>query len=81
MIIRHFGTLRQIYDHNPVIKSQNRHCFDVYKDSSIKTAELEGRGEVTGTVHSITVAGQKIQQWRRPVRSSASKTALIKFIC
>ena len=55
--------------------------FDVYRDNSIKTAELEGRGEATGLVHSITVAGQKIQQWRRLVRSSASKTALIKFIC
>ena len=37
--------------------------FDVYKGSSIKAAEIEGRGEVTGTVHGITVAGQKIQQW------------------
>ena len=36
--------------------------FDVYRDNSIKTAELEGRKEVTGTVHGITVAGQKIQQ-------------------
>ena len=55
--------------------------FDDYKDNSIKTAELEGRGELIGTVHGIAVAGQKIQQWRRQVRSSASKTALIKFIC
>ena len=54
--------------------------FDVYKDNSTKITELEGKGEATGTVHGITVAGQKIQQWRRPVRSSASKTALIKFI-
>ena len=36
--------------------------FDVYKDNSIKTAELEGRKEETGTVHGITVSGQKIQQ-------------------
>ena len=55
--------------------------FDVYKDNSIKTAELEGRGEVTGTVQGITVVGQKIQEWRRLVRSSASKSALIKFLC
>ena len=36
--------------------------FDDYKDNSIKTAELEGGGEATDTVHGITVAGQKIQQ-------------------
>ena len=35
--------------------------FDVYKDNSIKTAQLKGRGEATGTVYGITVAGQKIQ--------------------
>ena len=62
------------------LKARRDIVFDVYKDNSIKTAELEGRGEVTGTVHGITVACQKIQQWR-PVRSSASKAALIKFLC
>ena len=36
--------------------------FDVYKDNSIKTAELEGRKEATCTVHGITVSGQKKQQ-------------------
>ena len=63
------------------LKARIDFVFDVYKDNSIKTAEIEGRGEVTGIVHGITVAGQKIQQWRGPVRCSASKTALIKFIC
>ena len=53
--------------------------FDVYKDNSIKTAEREGRGEATGLAHGNIVASQKIQQWRRLLRSSASKTALIKF--
>ena len=55
--------------------------FDVYiKTTQSKTEELESRGEATGTVHGITVGGQKIKQWRRPLRSSASKTALIKFL-
>ena len=53
--------------------------FDVYKDNSIKTAEHEGRGEATGLAHGNIAAGQKIQQ--RLLRSSASKTALIKFLC
>ena len=53
--------------------------FDVYKDNSIKTAEREGRGEATGLAHGNIVASQKMQQWRRLLRSSASKTALIKF--
>ena len=55
--------------------------FDVYKDNSIKTAEREGRGEATGLAYGNIVAGQKIQQWRRFLRSSTSKTALIKFLC
>ena len=63
------------------LKSRIDTVFDVYKDNSIKTAELEGRGEATATVHGISVAGQKIQQWRRPTRSSTSKTSLIKSIC
>ena len=54
--------------------------FDVYKAKSIKTAEREGRGEATGLIHGHIVAGQKIQ-WRRLLRSSASKTALITFLC
>ena len=54
--------------------------FDAYKDNSIKTAEREGRGEATGLAHGNIVASQKIQQWRRLLRSSASKTALIKFL-
>ena len=47
--------------------------IDVYKDNSIKTAEREGRGEATGLAHGNIVASQKIQQWRRLLRSSASK--------
>ena len=47
--------------------------FDVYKDNSIKTAEREGRGEATSLCHGNIVVGQKIQQWRRLLRSSASK--------
>ena len=30
-------------------KARTDIVFDVYKDNSIKTAELEGRGEATGT--------------------------------
>ena len=48
--------------------------FDVFKDNSIKTADR-------GLAHGNIIAGQKIQQWRRLLRSSASKTALIKFLC
>ena len=55
--------------------------FDVYRENSIKTAEREGRGESSGLAHGNIVAGQKIQQWRRLLRSSTSKTALIKFLC
>ena len=44
------------------LKARTDFVFDAYKDNSFKTAELEGRGDVTGTVHGITVAGQKIQQ-------------------
>ena len=40
------------------LKARTDIVFDVYKDNSIKTAELEGRGESTGTVHGYTVAGQ-----------------------
>ena len=55
--------------------------FDVNKDNLIKTTELEGRAEAIGSAHGSIVAGQKIQQWRRLLRKSASKTALIKFLC
>ena len=51
---------------------------------SIKTTQSkeqsEGR-EVTGLAHGNIVAGQNTQQWRRLLRSSTSKTALIKFLC
>ena len=55
--------------------------FDVYKGNSIKTTECEVRGEATGLAHCSIVADLKIQQWRRLLRNSASKTALIKFLC
>ena len=55
--------------------------FDVYKDNSNKTTEREDRGEVTGLAHVSIVDGQKIQQLRRLLRSSSSKTAPIKFLC
>ena len=61
--------------------ASSRIVFDVYKDNSIKTAEREGRGEATGLAQGNIVAGQKVQQWRRLLRSSTSKTALIKFLC
>ena len=43
--------------------------FDVNKDNSIKTRERKGRGEATGLAHISIIAGQKIQQWRRLLRS------------
>ena len=55
--------------------------FDVYKDNLIKTTERKDRGEATGVAHGNIVVGQKIQQWRRLLRSSARKAALIKFLC
>ena len=55
--------------------------FDVYRDNSIKTTEREDRGVASGLAHGSIVVGHKIQWWRRLPRSSASKTALIKFLC
>ena len=55
--------------------------FYVYKDNSIKTTERDDRGVASGLAHGSSVVGQKIQRWRRLLRSSASKTALIKFLC
>ena len=55
--------------------------FYVYKDNSIKTPEREDRGVASGLANGSSVVDQKIQRWRRLLRSSASKTALIKFLC
>ena len=55
--------------------------FDVCKDNSIKTTEREDRGVASDLAHGSIVVGHKIQWWRRVLRSSASKTALIKYLC
>ena len=55
--------------------------FDVYKENSIKTREREDRGEATGLTHGSIVVCHKIQWWRRLLRSSASKSALMKILC
>ena len=55
--------------------------FDVYKDNLIKIKEHEDRGVASGLANGSIVVGQKIKRWRRLLRSSASKTALIKFLC
>ena len=55
--------------------------FVVYKDNSIKTTEREDRGVASGLTHGSIVVGYKIQWWRRLLRSLASKSALIKFLC
>ena len=55
--------------------------FDVYKDNSVKTTEREDRGVASGLAHGSIVVGQEIKRWRRLLRSSASKIALIKFLC
>ena len=55
--------------------------FDVYKDNSIKTIELEDSGIASVLAHGSIVVSHKIQWWRRLLRTSASKTALIKFPC
>ena len=56
-------------------------AFDVYKDNSIKTTEHEDRGVASCLAHGSVVVGHKIQWWRRLLRSSASKNAIIKFLC
>ena len=55
--------------------------FDVYKYNSIKTTECEDREVASGLAHGSVVVSHKIQWWRRLLRSSASKNALIKFLC
>ena len=55
--------------------------FDVCYDNSIKTTEREDRGVASGLADGSFVVCHKIQWWRRLLRSSASKTALIKFLC
>ena len=55
--------------------------FDVYTDNSIKTTEREDRGVASGLANGSIVVSNKIQWWRRLLRSSASKTALVKFLC
>ena len=52
--------------------------FDVYKSTSIKNAERINRGS---GVHFTNISrGHKIQQWRKLLASSTSKTNLIRFI-
>ena len=54
--------------------------FDVYREESIKAAEREKRSQDTGIVYGSIAAGQRVQQWRRRLRSSTSKNALINFL-
>ena len=53
--------------------------FDVYRLNSIKNAETVHRGETSTAVHKKLYAGQRVQQWKRFLSSSANKTSLIKF--
>ena len=61
--------------------SRKDNVFDVYKVNSIKTTEHEDRIVASDLAHSSIVVDHKIQWWRRLLRSSASKTSLIKFLC
>ena len=54
--------------------------FDVYKENSIKTAERDKRGSDTGVLYKKVTAGQRIQQWKKLLRCSSSKTSLIQFL-
>ena len=54
---------------------------DVHYDNSIKTTEREDRGVASGLADGSFVVCEKIKWWRRLLRSSASKTPLIKFLC
>ncbi|KAK3741541.1 hypothetical protein QZH41_002925 [Actinostola sp. cb2023] len=52
--------------------------FDVYNDNSIKNSERVRRG--SGILFTNIAPGHKIQQWRRLLACSASKTHLINFL-
>lgn len=54
--------------------------FDVYKDSSIKTAERMLRGSEEGVMFSTIMPGHRIKQWRRILSCASSKGKLIDFI-
>jgi hypothetical protein len=52
--------------------------FDVYKTTSIKSAERVKRG--SGVLFTNISPGHKIHQWRKLLACSASKTALLTFL-
>ena len=54
--------------------------FDVYRETSIKTAERCNRGSSTATQHRNIAGDHNIQQWTRFLRSSCTKSSLIKFV-
>ena len=54
--------------------------FDVYRNISIKNPERVKRGETDAPVFSNIVAGNKVTQWARFLKSSKNKSALIKFL-
>ena len=64
-----------------IASSRRDIVFDDYKVNSIKTTEHQDRGVASCLAHGSIVVSTKIQWWRRLLRSSASKTALIKFLC
>ena len=61
--------------------SRKEIVFDHYKGNSMKTTEREDRGVASGLAHGSIIVCHKMQWWRRLLRSSASKNALIKFLC
>ena len=54
--------------------------FDVYRDSSIKNAEIDKRGSESGHEYRNIEVDHKIHQWRKLLSNSINKSLLIKVI-
>ena len=54
--------------------------FDVYRQSSIKSAERELRGESDGLTFKNLAVGQKVKQFNSFLQNGNNKTSLVKFV-
>ena len=54
--------------------------FDVYRETSIKNAEMYNRRSSTAVQYRNIAGGLNIQQWRKFLCNSCNKSSLIKFI-
>lgn len=54
--------------------------FDVFRDTSIKNAELYNRGYTTGIQWEDTGLGHTILQWNKLIRTPESKKSVLDFL-